>query len=71
MSIVRDNILRDKTYTPFCGNDKPKWLIGGCSNPRTILNRDGQFECPECEYVTEFPDDFVKQYRIQHKLDQI
>ena len=50
------------TYSPYCGNGKCKCLPGGCSNPRTIWNGE-QFYCPECGWVSAFPEDFIKAYK--------
>ena len=54
MSTVRKNLLEDKYYTPYCGYcDKM---------PRTVKFGD-QFKCPNCAWVSQFPADFIKEYK--------
>jgi len=54
---VRNNLLEDKYYTPYCGADmcNGRW-------PRTIKAGE-QFKCPVCSWVSQFPDDFIKEYK--------
>ena len=61
--LIRNNLLTRKGYSPYCGDDH-------CcrSTPRTKFN-GSQFECP-CGWVSEFPVDFIQQYRRRWKLDQ-
>ena len=45
-----------KGYSPYCGNPC-------CGKmPRTIFN-GSQFSCPNCEFVTRFPEEFIKSYK--------
>lgn len=64
LTIVRENLMNEKGYTGYCGNNIPRPERGGCSNPRTkwipALN---QFLCPECGWVSQYPDDFIKRYK--------
>ena len=55
-TIVRENLMTRKGYTPYCGNDN-------CSvMPRTIFNGK-QFKCPFCNWISEFPNDFITKYK--------
>ena len=56
-SIVRQNLMDNKDYRPYCGNTHFVRLIW-----------DGeQFTC-SCGYRTEFPEDFIKRYKAKwHK----
>ena len=56
MSIVRQNLMTKKGYTPYCGNNE-------CKNmPRTRFNGE-QFRCPCCGWTSQFPQEFIKQYK--------
>jgi len=61
MSIVRRNLMTEKNYTPYCGNG------GGCHMPRTYF-KDDQFNCPACGWVSQFPEDFIQEYKIKWNL---
>lgn len=61
MSIVRKNLMEQKGYTPYCGSDTCKTM------PRTKFNGK-QFECPHCEWQSQFPEEFIQQYTEQWKL---
>lgn len=66
ISIVRDNLIRQEGYTPYCGNNISRFEKGGCNNPR--MNWDGnqnQFVCPNCNYTTEFPKGFIERYKAK------
>lgn len=67
-SIVRENLMNDRSYRPYCGNNVARQDIGGCYNPRTQLRPDGQFICPNCKRISEFPKDFVDRYKAKHGL---
>jgi predicted RNA-binding Zn-ribbon protein involved in translation (DUF1610 family) len=60
--IVRNNLMNEKGYTPYCGNNISIWSEGGCRNPRTYFNGN-QFVCPFCGWVSVFPDEFIKRYK--------
>lgn len=52
MSVVRNNLMSDPLYRPYCGRDFC-WAR---------LNFDGeQFTCA-CGYRTQFPDEFIAEY---------
>ena len=64
MSIVRNNLLSRPWYTPYCGNNIARNTPGGCSNPRTFWNVSSeQFICPNCGYKTDFPNEFIEEYK--------
>ena len=54
--VVRRNLMTDEHYTPYCG--------GLCKEmPRTKFNKTiGQFFC-SCGWVSEFPKDFILEYK--------
>lgn len=60
MSIVRDNLLNRKNYTPYCGreNCRDRW-------PRLVFNGE-QFEC-SCGYCTNFEKEFIEKYKEAQK----
>lgn len=55
-SIVRQNLLNEPGYTPYCGNDKCRTM------PRTIFNGE-QFDCPSCGWRSAFEPEFIAKYR--------
>lgn len=62
-TIVRQNLMDEVRYRPYCGEEK------GCYNPRTEYRSvDGQFICPNCKWISKFPEDFIKRYRDKHKV---
>lgn len=68
-SIVRDNLMKDVNYRPYCGNNTVYNKLGGCSNPKTYWdNKSEQFRCPQCMWISEFPEDFIKRYKEKHNL---
>jgi hypothetical protein len=59
-SIVRENLMTREGYSPYCGN-----MFDGCKHaPRTSFNGK-QFECPDCGWVSEFPQDFIDKYKLK------
>lgn len=56
MSIVRDNLMEQEGYSPYCGNNDCflRW-------PRTTFNGK-QFEC-KCGWKSQFPTDFICEYK--------
>lgn len=67
-SIVRHNLLTDPLYRPYCGNHATNQLSSSyCYNPRTIYREvDGQFICPHCKWISQFPADFIAKYKEIH-----
>ena len=54
--IVRKNLLTRKGYTPYCGNMNCKRM------PRTKFDGE-QFVCDSCGWRSEFPADFITEYK--------
>jgi rubredoxin len=64
-TIVRQNLMDDPNYRPYCGN------MDNCYNPRTQYRPiDGQFICPNCKWISQFPADFVARYRAKHNINK-
>lgn len=66
-TIVRRNLMDNKSYSPYCGNDIAAREKGGCNNPRTFWN-GSQFKCPRCGWTSQFPDYFITDYKNKHAL---
>lgn len=62
-TIVRENLMTREGYSPYCGNDRCRVM------PRTNWDsKRNQFVCPNCGWVSQFPDDFIQRYRAKwHK----
>lgn len=63
MSIVRDNLMTQPGYTPYCGGDDCtlRW-------PRTRF--DGkQFAC-SCGWHTTFEDEFIESYKAKWQKER-
>lgn len=54
-SIVRQNLLTEPGYSPYCGNHLC------ASMPRTRFNGE-QFECPSCGWTSSFEPEFIDAY---------
>lgn len=63
MSIVRQNLMKNVNYRPYCGASP----LRHCWNPRTNWTGE-QFICPNCKWISSFPEDFIKQYKEKHGL---
>lgn len=61
-STVRENLMTQEGYSPYCGNNLPRNTVGGCDNPRTKFNRE-QFVCPKCGWLSAFPKEFIDRYK--------
>lgn len=61
LSVVRQNLLTQRGYAPYCGNEKcPRhW-------PRTEY-RFGQFECA-CGWRSEFEPTFIEKVQKFNKV---
>lgn len=60
--IVRSNLLTEPGYTGYCGGAMHK--DSRCSMPRTHwVPSLGQFKCPDCGWVSGYPDHFIAYYR--------
>lgn len=61
--------MDDKSYRGYCGNNTAFREPGGCNNPRTFWDSSiDQFICPNCKWVSKFPEDFIKRYKEKHGL---
>lgn len=61
-SIVRQNLMDNKNYRPYCGDEHPS-----CYMPRTEWTGK-QFICPNCKWISKFPDEFIERYKAKHNL---
>lgn len=59
MSIVRENLMKEPGYSPYCGNA----TCGGLM-PRTKWD-GSQFKCPACGWRSQFDYDFIVAYKKQ------
>lgn len=62
-SIVRENLMTRKGYSPYCAKRK-------CASgwPRTIYNKTKmQFTC-SCGWVTKFETDFIQRYKAKWNI---
>ena len=66
-SIVRENLMNQKGYTPYCGNPKARQDVGGCANPRMIFNGE-KFVCPKCGWVSKLDEEFINRYKVRWNL---
>lgn len=66
-TIVRENLMTEQGYSPYCGNNIGRDFKNGCHNPRTVFDGD-QFVCPNCAYRTTFPPDFIHRYKAKWNL---
>ena len=57
MSTIRENLMNEQGYTPYCGNDEcwGRW-------PRTKYSA-GQFHCQFCNWKSQFPPEFIEEYK--------
>jgi hypothetical protein len=66
MSIVRDNLMTRPGYSPYCGSElckeRQEYPLRGQRWPRTKFNGE-QFVCPKCNWVSEFPVEFIQEYK--------
>jgi hypothetical protein len=68
-SIVRENLMGDKNYRPYCGNTISVFEPGSCHNPRTVWNGK-QLACPMCGWESQFPDEFLDRYKQKWLLEK-
>ena len=62
MNIVRENLMNEPGYSPYCGAEK----CGGLY-PRTRFDGE-QFVCPACRWRSQFPTDFIAEYKAKWNL---
>jgi len=67
-TIVRQNLMDDVNYRPYCGNTHPSHSPLGCNNPRAERIPDLQFKCPNCGWTSSFPEEFITRYKLKHNL---
>lgn len=60
-SVVRDNLMNQRGYSPYCGNDKCPVV------PRASFNGK-QFVCKSCGWVSQFDPKFISQYKRKWRL---
>ena len=64
VTIVRDNLIKDKEYRPYCGAERCKY-----HNPRTEWDKLlSQFICG-CGWISAFPIDFIERYKNKHSIN--
>lgn len=63
MSIVRENLMEDPGYRPYCGRDP--YRLG---MPRTEFDGE-QFRC-RCGWRSGFPAEFIAEYKTKHGLTE-
>lgn len=61
MSTVRENLMNRAGYSPYCGG---AFDNKSCSMPRTVWTGE-QFKCRECGWVSQFPADFIAEYKAK------
>jgi hypothetical protein len=61
-SIIRENLMEDKNYRPYCEVNNQS-----CYMPRTIWTGE-QFLCPNCKWRSDFPKEFIDRYKLKHNL---
>jgi hypothetical protein len=64
MSIVRENLMNERGYTPYCGNDKQ------CAGwwPRSYFTGE-QFRCGSCGWESRFEPEFIAAYKARWGAD--
>lgn len=64
MSIVRENLMNIQGYTPYCGNLN---CNGGLRRTHFI---NDQFRATCCNWVSEFPPEFIAEYKAKWNKDK-
>jgi hypothetical protein len=62
-SIVRNNLMTRPDYSPYCGDFACRFHM-----PRTTFDGE-QFKCP-CGWRSQFPADFIEQYKAKWRPNQ-
>ena len=60
MSVIKENLMSRKGYTPYCGDLLCRLM------PRTVII-DGQFYCPACAWESDFDEKFIEEYLAKWK----
>jgi hypothetical protein len=58
MSIVRDNLMNQPGYSPYCGDSHCRYRM-----PRTVFD-GAQFNC-KCGWRSDFDAGFIGQYKAK------
>jgi len=58
MSIVRRNLMEQQGYSPYSGSMR-------CNSIARLIFNGEQFVCPHCGWVSAFPEDFIKEYKLK------
>ena len=61
MSLIRKNLMTQKGYSPYCGNDNCR------ITPRTHFEGK-QFICRCCRWKSSFPKEFIDNYKMKWGL---
>lgn len=61
MSLVRANLMTRGGYSPYCGGETCTTM------PRTKFTGT-QFQCPHCRWESEFPEEFINEYKAKWSL---
>ena len=69
-TIVRENLMTEQGYRPYCGNNVSRNMIDGCDNPRTRFNGE-QFVCIKCGWTSNFPSDFMQRYKQKWNIKNL
>jgi len=71
-TIVRYNLMNQKGYTPYCGDEicKPREYSPMKRQrwPRTEFD-GSQFVCPKCNWKSAFPSEFIEDYKLKWNKD--
>ena len=72
MSTVRDNLMNEEGYTPYCGSElcAPRTRFSPERWPRTKFNGE-QFICPKCGWTSNFESAFIVEYKKKWNIKQI
>lgn len=64
MSIVRNNLMNERNYTGYCGNNWIEQKKLGCDMTRTVWDSKlEQFVCPKCGWTSKYPREFILRYK--------
>lgn len=63
MSLIRENLMKERGYTPYCGSDQRCPGIW----PRSRFT-GSQFKCPSCGWESRFDPAFIAEYKAKWGL---
>lgn len=61
MTWMQEKLMTEQGYRPYCGNPNCREM------PRTEFNGE-QFFCRCCGWVSQYPPEFIKEYKKKWKL---